>query len=1651
MLCYNYKIYKFNILLKRIFNNSITIILVLSGSAVVLANILVLNFTQSSISIQQGMEIFKYEVQTEETLTGVADFNGQTISQDQFEVGQPDLEAVAAADDYLILNHYGDNPPDTSEVDWWDDDADSSTKYNWRYRKCFSLDLTNPSATSLSEYQIYLDFDTQTPISEGKMLTDGADIRFVDSSNNIIDYYIADDIDTNSTRIWIQPDSIPAGQVTEICMYYGYVPYLENPIPINLPTDLSDRESVFTYSSLRDIYYTISDAISNTVTNFASYFDGVQIVVDTFNDTLNEFESEIFPTLGNLEQTTAFQTTSAINATFQDDPTDALVPAAAAGTEFVYFMDRNTNEFSFISPYCNSDVEVRNSNLNIVTGGSFTITQGDFFNLTTNNNAITGLPNNDVVIIESTNNCPFYAYHHTDGATDNFPMWPASNEWYGVGSSNAFIGVLQDGTNVDIFRSDGTTTATTLNRGQGTTFGGGGQGTSFSHRVSADQPIGVKQLADGDGIDATTFMPILEMGYKYFIPDAAEYVTISAIEGESGDIDLYNDGTSCEVGAPNSTQSITGTNDLPGFARFTNTLAGACIVSEIPIAVYYEKDSSNDEKNAWSRKQNRQYVDQYPSDVQSNTEQGLWDLGSITHEWTRRIQVTVTNNSSATIEEFQYPIDLSSTDIFTLAQADGGDIRVAGSLGDGTDDEDYFLDLYSSSDSRGTVWIQIDSLVASASQDYYIYFKAIDSFDTSSIGPDIWLDGQDIDGDGTTGNNPTGNLSIWEDISGNNNDATQATVGRQPVINGNIVEFTGDAAANSNGEFLNIPNLDLQTFFIVFDNVRDSATFFGGGLHAVVGVDGGIYKFLSTDELGYQVSFDGQTTEQGQFTLNDGPIAGPGENVGVGNFPGGQQVYWGQYTNSQSGWDFIGALDFFGVNAGYNPTYDIKEFIALDGTVTAGQRSDLSAYLEDKWSDTESTSTLSTTGNIDSIFTTTNLRTTYYVVDIENTTNNVDIYSFEDGNQVSDSVTTITIDEGEFETFPSDNGLDQNDIFSVTGPLSINFTEDTTDSALPIGWLGTEFVYNNERNSDVFSLLSPYKNATVQIQASSTGTWTTVQTVNLTAGIPDSTAINIVDSGSFKILSDQPILATHRNDTVDSKVLYPTDQAFEESTGEYILFGVASGNLTLAAANTGTTNATIYRSDNTSTPVVLNSANNYSYAEVGAAQGDANAIRIVADGPIGATSYADADGGETAVFLPKKEFSNLYILPAPTQYISIATDDPSVTCRIFDETGVEINTGPATLDSLPPQTSGALVSPFPNQVFIGGNDTGDGAFFFAGSSLRCSEPVYAFFEHHIDSTITDETTLLTHPQVRQRAEIEPVVDDLDSSDEQGLYFESGFDSATTGLDPEAEFEWIIDVSSLTNSEHIFWNEIDFTEIISDRTDENSVDGVSVEVAYADPTPSCALATYTTASTTEANITNISDPSPPFSTNQENLNRIQIPDEASDSECLRVRVNLRTGDEAYSPRLEDITSKYILPNILEDQLNSPTVSISGSATDDRVRVIKVTNPNSGLAASTCELRYNSVSSAAPFVNADFEFFENQNNILNPQFNFPPFPGSSTLSGSSSICDPNNDLSLYFQHERTTGITESIDLSVEQNIGNLSGPLSTRDFTLQVLNP
>jgi predicted small secreted protein len=94
---------------------------------------------------------------------------------------------------------------------WWD--------ANWKYR--VPIMITENSGFDLTDYQILVTIDTASLIAQGKMRSDCGDVRFTDSDDNEIPYWIESGINSANTKIWIKVPSIPAGGTETIYMYYG--------------------------------------------------------------------------------------------------------------------------------------------------------------------------------------------------------------------------------------------------------------------------------------------------------------------------------------------------------------------------------------------------------------------------------------------------------------------------------------------------------------------------------------------------------------------------------------------------------------------------------------------------------------------------------------------------------------------------------------------------------------------------------------------------------------------------------------------------------------------------------------------------------------------------------------------------------------------------------------------------------------------------------------------------------------------------------------------------------------------------------------------------------------------------------------------------------------------------------------------------------------------------------------------------------------------------------------------------------------------------------------------------------------------------------------------------------------------------------------
>lgn len=85
------------------------------------------------------------------------------------------------------------------------------------------ITILEHSGNTITNYQLKLTIDTQTPILNGEMLATGDDIRFSSKCNggDLLNYWIESGINTTSTQIWVKIDTIPANGGKTIYLNYG--------------------------------------------------------------------------------------------------------------------------------------------------------------------------------------------------------------------------------------------------------------------------------------------------------------------------------------------------------------------------------------------------------------------------------------------------------------------------------------------------------------------------------------------------------------------------------------------------------------------------------------------------------------------------------------------------------------------------------------------------------------------------------------------------------------------------------------------------------------------------------------------------------------------------------------------------------------------------------------------------------------------------------------------------------------------------------------------------------------------------------------------------------------------------------------------------------------------------------------------------------------------------------------------------------------------------------------------------------------------------------------------------------------------------------------------------------------------------------------
>ena len=186
-------------------------------------------------------------------------------------------------------------------------------------------------------------------------------------------------------------------------------------------------------------------------------------------------------------------------------------------------------------------------------------------------------------------------------------------------------------------------------------------------------------------------------------------------------------------------------------------------------------------------------------------------------------------------------------------------------------------------------------------------------------------------------------IQFWRDMSAQSNDAFMNTAGNRPSYDGEAVVFDGSAGANTTGEYMDIPDMDVQTIFAIIENTRDGSA---GGFHSLTSQahsGSSIYLFLVTDGAGYTVSFDGTSNVTGRFGLNGNAFSGAGENVGLAEFPNERTLFTGEWTNSQANMTYLCALDN-GPGPRYYPNFQLNEIMFYDTSFTTVERCRIESY-----------------------------------------------------------------------------------------------------------------------------------------------------------------------------------------------------------------------------------------------------------------------------------------------------------------------------------------------------------------------------------------------------------------------------------------------------------------------------------------------------------------------------------------------------------------------------------------------------------------------------------------------------------------------------------------------------------------------------------
>lgn len=558
-------------------------------------------FTATTVTVNPPLvAVYDYTGAATRTWTTRADFDAGTYVNTNGSV----------IVDSIVLNRIGPAgvTAPNGAIAWWDT--------QWNNRRCFTIDHTNPAASSVTEYQLRLGFPLDALGTAGLLQSDYGDLRAV-ANDGVTQLPLWVD-DTASDTIWVQVDAITAGATSDICLYYGYNAGVAAPLANHTET------AVFSYTTLKPIYYAVSDlydtpgagvsVVTHTAANTVERSDGTSVTLAAAGDR-TQFDA------AGTNSGSVFSVLGPISSHGDGNGLDTLVPISFAGTRFVVPTSRDVQSFSFYAPFGDANVEIFDGATSLTT---FTVPAGTAFTPTAGD--ITGA---NAAIIES--DVPVLVTHATTiDYRDSLSVYPVTDQdLYGVRSTELRVGFDTAAGSVAVEQSDGSTSTLAGNRGDTATLPGGtaaGGGPADGIRLIPAQPVAAISQDDGDGFDSTVLLPGIELGSSYWIPDNSQYIAASCPTAGSAPVSLTVVPT---AGAPYDV-TCTGGPTVAWVSDTANLDVTAAAGIRIfapngePFFAYYEARATDDETNLLGMKQGRQYTWPEPI-VTAGADEGLYE------------------------------------------------------------------------------------------------------------------------------------------------------------------------------------------------------------------------------------------------------------------------------------------------------------------------------------------------------------------------------------------------------------------------------------------------------------------------------------------------------------------------------------------------------------------------------------------------------------------------------------------------------------------------------------------------------------------------------------------------------------------------------------------------------------------------------------------------------------------------------------------------------------------------------------------------------------------------------------------------------------------------------------------------------------------